>query len=118
MGLSIQKPRGPKGSKKRTIKRTGGYKEGYFTNKPTKDKNKPFRKSKSPVARGTGFTASNALKGNIMLKKKKAKAASKRKLIQSASKGPGVKKQKFSEKDILGLGKLLNKMLNKGSIST
>lgn len=121
MGLGLYKgytKRGPKQTKERTIKRTGGSKEGYFTNKPTKDKNRPFRKSKSPLARGTGFTASNALKGNIMLKKKQAKAAAKKKIIKSAGKGPGTTKPRFAEKDILGLGKLLNRMLKKNKIST
>ena len=122
MPLALDKgytKRGPKQTKERTIKRTGGSKEGYFTNKPTKDKNRPFRKSKSPDARGgTGFTASNALKGNIMLKKKQAKEAAKKKKIKSAGKGAGTTKPRFTEKDILGLGKLLNRMLKKNKIST
>ena len=119
MGLGVERPRGPKGSRKKTITRIGGTKRDYFTNKPTKDKNKPFRKSKSPDARGgTGFTASNALKGESMQKRKMKKKALKRKVIKSAGKGPGTTKPRFSEKDILGLGKMLNRMLSKGKIST
>ena len=108
MGLYIDKPRGPKGTRKKTITRKGGAsKTAYFTGKPTKDKNRSWRTSKSQ----RGHTDSNILKGDSMASRKRKKAAVKR----NVGKGPGTTKPRFSEKDLLGLGKMLNKLLGKGN---
>ena len=56
---------------------------------------------------------STALKGASMQKRKNKKQSLKRKLIKSAGKGPGTIKPSFSEQDILGIGKMLNKLLKK-----